>query len=102
MKKKIIIVVSNYYTDISNSLLNSSLKELKKFKIVKILKVPGIFEIPLSIVKNINKADGFLALGCVIKGQTPHFEFITSAATNSIMHTSLKYKKPIGFGIITC
>ena len=102
MKKKIIIVVSNYYTDISNSLLNSSLKELKKFKIVKILKVPGIFEIPLSIVKNINKADGFLALGCVIKGQTPHFEFITNTTTNSIMHTSLKYKKPIGFGIITC
>ena len=100
--KKIIIVVSNYYEDISNSLLQNALKELKNFKVNKVIKVPGVFEIPVTIVKNISKADGVIALGCVIKGKTPHFEFISAASTNAIMQISLQYKKPIGNGILTC
>ena len=102
MKKKIIIVISNYYKEISNNLLKSSLGELNKFFVVKIVKVPGVFEIPITIVKNINKADGFIALGCVIKGQTPHFNFISSSTIEAIMQITIKYKKPIGNGIITC
>ena len=51
--------------------------------------------------KNIKKYDGFLALGCVIKGETPHFEFISQASTNAIMDLSIIYKKPIGNSIIT-
>ena len=100
--KKIIIVVSNYYEDISNSLLQNALKELKNFKVNKVIKVPGVFEIPVTIAKNINKVDGAVALGCVIKGKTPHFEFISAASTNAIMQISLQYKKPIGNGILTC
>ena len=99
--KKILIVVADYYEEISSSLLESAKKSLKKFSI-KIIKVPGVFEIPVTISKNIKKHDGFIALGCVIKGETPHFDFISSATTQGIMNLSIDSKKPIGNGIITC
>ena len=66
------------------------------------IKVPGIFEIPVVISKNIKKYDGFIALGCVLKGETPHFDFISKATTDAIMHLSIVHKKPIGNGIISC
>ena len=99
--KKVLIVIADYYEDISSSLLKSAQKSLKNFSL-KVIKVPGVFEIPVVISKNIKKYDGFIALGCVIKGETPHFDFICSAATNAIMNLSIDYKKPIGNGIITC
>ena len=102
MKKKILIVIANYYRDISKQLLNSALGELKKNSKVNIIEVPGVFEIPVTIIKNINKYDGVLALGCVIKGETPHFDFISSATTDAIMKISVDKKKPVGNGIITC
>ena len=71
-----------------------------KFKI-SVVNTPGAFEIPISIRKNINKFDGFVALGCVIKGQTPHFDFLCSSLFNSILSLSIKYNKPIGNGVIT-
>ena len=100
--KKILIVNSCYYKEISNNLvLNTKKKLLKdKFKI-SILNIPGAFEIPISIRKNINKFDGFVALGCVIKGQTPHFDLLCSSLFNSILSLSIKYNKPIGNGVIT-
>ena len=73
-----------------------------RFLLIKIIKVPGVFEIPVTISKNIKKYDGFLALGCVIKGETPHFDFISQASTNAIMDISVSQKKPVGNGIITC
>ena len=99
--KKILIVLSDYYKDISNELLNTAKKELNLFSI-KIVKVPGVFEIPVTISKNLKKFDAFIALGCVIKGETPHFDFISSATTLAIMNISVDSKKPIGNGIITC
>ena len=102
MKKKILIVIANYYKNISIGLINSAKNEIKKSYIVKEIFVPGVFEIPVTISKNINKFDGFLALGCVIKGKTPHFDFISKATTEAIMNISIKNKKPIGNGIITC
>ena len=102
MKKKILIVVADYYKDISNGLLKSAKSRLKNLYSVKIIKVPGVFEIPVTISKNIKKYDAFIALGCVIKGQTPHFDFISYASTNAIMQLSVDSKKPIGNGIITC
>ena len=102
MKKKILIVVANYYTNFAEELLKSTLSELKNFSANKILKVPGVFEIPVTISKFIKKFDGAIALGCVIKGETPHFDFISSAATDAIMKISVNTKKPIGNGIITC
>ena len=102
MKKKILIVIANYYKDISIGLINSAKKEIEKSYIIKEVTVPGVFEIPVTISKNINKYDGFLALGCVIKGKTPNFDFISNAPTDAIMNISIKNKKPIGNGIITC
>jgi 6,7-dimethyl-8-ribityllumazine synthase len=101
-KKKILIVVADYYKDISNGLLNSANLKLSKNFITKIINVPGAFEIPIMIAKNIKKFDGFIALGCIIKGETPHFDFISQAATNAIMNLGIEFKKPIGNGIITC
>ena len=102
MKKKILIVLANYYKDISDGLLKSALKNIPSSSHVKIIIVPGVFEIPVTISKNIKKFDVFLALGCVIKGQTPHFDFISQATTNAIMDISVNQKKPVGNGIITC
>ena len=102
MKKKYLIVVADYYTDIANGLLTSAIKIIPKTSNITIIKVPGVFEIPVTISKNINKYDAFLALGCVIKGQTPHFDFISQASTDAIMKLSIESKKPIGNGIITC
>ena len=99
--KKILIVLADYYDDISSLLLNSAKNRLDKFSL-KIIRVPGVFEIPVTISKNIKKYDAFIALGCVIKGETPHFEFISSASTQAIMNISVDSKKPIGNGIITC
>ena len=102
MSKKILIVCANYYKDISDNLLSSALKAIPKNYKIKTIYVPGVFEIPVTISKNLKKFHGFIALGCVIKGQTPHFDFISQASTNAIMKLSLESKKPIGNGIITC
>ena len=102
MKKKILIVVADYYKDISKKLINSALIKLKKFKNIQIIKVPGVFEIPVTIAKKINKFDGVIALGCVIKGETPHFDFISKSTTDAIMLISIQSKKPVGNGILTC
>ncbi len=100
--KKILIVVASYYKDISLTLLDSAQSKISKKYSVKIMNVPGVFEIPVVISKNVKKYDAFIALGCVIKGETPHFDFISTAATQAIMNLSVEYKKPIGNGIITC
>ena len=102
MKKRYLIIIANYYEDIAKSLLDSALKLIPKSNFIKIIKVPGVFEIPVTISKNIKRYDAFLALGCVIKGETPHFDFISQATTNAIMDLSIKNQKPIGNGIITC
>ena len=101
-KRKILIVIADYYSAISNSLLDSAKKTLiKPFKL-QVITVPGVFEIPVIISKNIKKFDAFIALGCVIKGETPHFDFISKASIEAIMNLSVENKKPIGNGIITC
>ena len=104
MKKKICLVVADYYPKISHNLINGASKilKLRGIKNYKIFKVPGVFELPFAIVKNISNYDGFISLGCVIKGETPHFEFISRSTISAIMHLSITYKKPIGNGIITC
>jgi 6,7-dimethyl-8-ribityllumazine synthase len=101
---KILIVRADYYENISLGLSNSAIQVLKSnnFKKYDVFVVPGIFEIPVTISRNIKKYDGFIALGCVIKGETPHFDFISQATTSAIMKLSIDYKKPIGNGIITC
>ena len=102
MKTKILIVLADYYKKISDEMLDSTTKYILKKSKFKLIRVPGVFEIPVVIAKNIKKYDGVIALGCVIKGETPHFEFISTSTTNAIMNLSIDFKKPIGNGIITC
>tara|TARA_B100001741_G_C16351599_1_gene504316 strand:- start:348 stop:743 length:396 start_codon:yes stop_codon:yes gene_type:complete len=103
MKKRICIVMSTYNQDITNELFNSAKKELEKSGIIKIdiFKVPGAFEIPVSISKLSKKYDGFIAIGCIIKGETANFDLISNSITNGIMQISITEKKPIGNSIIT-
>jgi 6,7-dimethyl-8-ribityllumazine synthase len=107
--KKILIVSAEYYPEITMTMETDVIDCLKKWKDFStensrndLENVPGIFEIPVIIAKNIKKYDGFIALGCVIKGETPHFDFISQATIDAIMKLSIDYKKPIGNGIITC
>ena len=102
MNKRILIVLANYYEQISRGLLDSAKKSLPKSVKTTLIKVPGVFEIPVVISKNIKKYDGFIALGCVIKGETPHFNFISKASIDGIMKISIENKKPVANGIITC
>tara|TARA_B100001564_G_C20540941_1_gene624308 strand:+ start:135 stop:560 length:426 start_codon:yes stop_codon:yes gene_type:complete len=100
--KKILILNSNYYKDISkNLLLNAKQKLVQSNFLVHKLDIPGVYEIPVAIKRNIKKYDGFVALGCVIKGETPHFDLICSSVFNSILSLSINYNKPVGNGIIT-
>ena len=102
MKKKFLIVIANYYEEISRGLVKSAIDTLPKSSIIKTINVPGVFEIPVTISKNIKNFDGFLALGCVIKGETPHFNFISQSSTDAIMKISIENRKPVGNGINTC
>ena len=113
MKFKILIVASNYYKKYSDSLVYCAKDKLKNDEKIKrrsklmkfsndLIEVPGAFEIPVVISKNIKKYDGIIALGCIIKGQTPHFDFISQSINNALLDLSISNKKPIGNGIITC
>ena len=103
MKKKICIVYSLYNEKITKKMFENAVKLLKSKGVtsIKILKVPGSFEIPQVLSRVINKYDGFIVIGCIIKGKTKNFDLICSAITNGIMDLSIKNKKPIGNGLIT-
>ena len=102
MKKKVLIIIANYYNNISNNLSEGAQATLDMAKIkYSIKEVPGIFEIPVVISKNIKKYDAFIALGCVIKGETPHFDYISKTTFDGLMKLSIENIKPIGNGIIT-
>tara|TARA_Y100001958_G_C21048318_1_gene415451 strand:- start:404 stop:829 length:426 start_codon:yes stop_codon:yes gene_type:complete len=100
--KKILIINANYYNDVTSKLVESAIKKLKKNKFkISIITVPGVFEIPVAIRRSISKFDAFVAIGCVIKGQTPHFDLICNSSFKAILDLSIIYNKPIGNGIIT-
>ena len=99
---KVLIVIANYYPEISEELKKRAKKVLTTNIIYEEITIPGVFEIPVVISRNIDSYDGFIALGCIIKGKTPHFELISKAVTSAIMNLSITHKKPIGNGILTC
>ena len=104
MDRKVLIVASEWYDEkIVLNLIKGATNFFNKNKInFDILYAPGSFEIPFIINKNINLYDGFVALGCIIRGETIHFELIAKECARKIMDLSIISKKPIGFGIITC
>ena len=103
--KTCLIVYSDYYKDISKSLLEGSINILKKNNIkYELHRIDGSFEIPqlMNIKLKSKKYCAALALGCIIKGQTPHFDFISSSISDSIMDLSIKYSLPIANGVLNC
>ena len=89
----------------NKKLLSGSIKKiLKSVDTISVtdFEVPGAFEIPVMISKLANRYDGFIAIGCVIKGQTKNFDLISHAITDGIMQISITEKKPIGNAILTC
>ena len=101
------IVVSEWNQSITDSLLNGCIDTLKKHGIdannTNIQYVPGSFELPLGaqfIIKS-GKYDAIICLGCVIQGETRHFDFICQAVSNGITQTGLNYNTPVIFGVLT-
>ena len=103
MTNKILIVASNYYEEISNNLLLGSSNYLKTNGYdYEVIFSPGCFEIPFLVKQNIDNYIGFIVLGCIIRGETYHFEVISNECSRKIMDLSVDNQKPIGFGILTC
>ena len=101
--KKICIVTSTYNSKITNRIKLLAQSELKKNGIKKIdsINVPGAFEIPVTISKIKNRYDGFVAIGCIVKGETANFDLISKSIIDGIMNLSIQIKKPIGNCILT-
>ena len=103
MSKKILIVSSNYYLNISDNLEQGAVNLLNENNFrYDLINAPGCFEIPYLIKKNIKNYKGFIALGCIIKGDTYHFDVISNEVTRKIMDLSVDNAVPIGLGILTC
>ena len=109
MQGKVLIIISKYYKDISENLLKSATTFLEE-KVIKfdLIEVPGALEIPqaLNLKLNISKNkglfyEGYIALGCVIKGETYHFEIVSNETNKGLMNIALKHSFPLGNGIIT-
>jgi len=104
---KIGIVASNYNADITDALLHSCREELMKAGVKEenliISRVPGAFELPFGCKRLLDaqKPDAVIALGAIIKGETPHFDFIASAVTNGILELGLASGVPVIFGVLT-
>lgn len=105
---RVCLIVSRFNSDITDSLLEGALTTLKEWRVksanIRVVRVPGAFEIPLACAKLLatrKKPDAIVALGCIIKGETKHDEYISHAVAGALQDLMLAHKKPIGFGIIT-
>ena len=109
INRKVLIIISKYYKDISKNLLKSAVTFLEENSIVfDIIEVPGALEIPqvlnfqVNISNNISFVyEGYIALGCVIKGETYHFEIVSNETNRGLMNIALKHYFPLGNGVIT-
>ena len=105
-KNKILIVSARYYTDLMDNMEADAkliLENNDHFAVneYSFFEVPGVFEIPVVISRYINKFDGFIALGCVIRGETSHYDYVCTESSRALMQLSLD-GLPIGYGILTC
>lgn len=105
---RIAVVVSRWNSQITDNLLKGALAALERQGIaddnIAIYRVPGAFELPLACLKlaRSSKVDGIVALGCVIRGDTPHFDYVCSECTRGIGRIALDTGIPLGFGLLTC
>lgn len=104
-KPNIAIVVSPYYREITEKLEQGAVQCLKKHDLspVVTVEVPGAFEIPLAVRQLLRRGDvdAVVALGLVIQGETPHFDYVCQAAERGCSQLQLEFGKPVGFGILT-
>ena len=104
---KLAIVISEFNTMITDSLKKSAIEYFVSQKgsadNIDTYSVPGAFEIPGTVSQVIkkDKADIIVALGCIIKGETPHFDFIATETSRALMKMIIQYDVPIGFGVLT-
>src|SRR3989442_12607919 len=97
------IVASEYNSVIVDRLNAGAKRALKDQKQVNLIRVPGSFEIPLAAKKAAlsKKYDGIVALGCVLRGETPHFQYISGAVSHGLQSVALETGIPVGFGLLT-
>ena len=109
INRKVLIIISKYYKDISENLLKSAVTFLEENSILfDVIEVPGALEIPQVLNFQVNNSnnlrfsyEGYIALGCVIKGETYHFEIVSNETNRGLMNIALKHSFPLGNGIIT-
>lgn len=105
MTKKILIVEARFYADLADELTSSAIDTLKEnnFEYEKI-SVPGVFEIPAAInfASHKNEYAGYIALGCVIRGETTHYDYVCNESARGLNQLALRKDLAIGYGIITC
>ncbi len=99
------IISSSWHLDICNDLIAGAQRALIEAKVpeAKVIYVPGSFEIPLAAQKAFEKGyDAVVAVGLVLKGETPHFDYVCQGVTQGVIHVQLKFSKPIGYGVLMC
>jgi 6,7-dimethyl-8-ribityllumazine synthase len=97
------IIASEYNSVIMDRLIEGAKRVLKDQKDVRIIRVPGSFELPLAAKRaaESKKYDAIVALGCVVRGETPHFEYISRAVSENLQRVALETGVPVGFGVLT-
>ena len=104
-KAKVAIISSSWHLDICNDLIAGATRALEaaEVKKIKVVYVPGSFEIPLAAQKMFEKGyDAVVAVGIVLKGETPHFDYVCQGVTQGVVDAQLKWSKPIGYGVLMC
>lgn len=104
-KAKVAIISSSWHLDICNHLIAGATRALEaaEVKKIKVVYVPGSFEIPLAAQKMFEKGyDAVVAVGLVLKGETPHFDYVCQGVTQGVVDAQLKWSKPIGYGVLMC
>jgi 6,7-dimethyl-8-ribityllumazine synthase len=104
-KAKIAIISSSWHPEICNDLVAGAMRALEAahVKKIKTVYVPGSFEIPLAAQKMFEKGyDAVVAVGLVLKGETPHFDYVCQGVTQGVIDVQIKWSKPIGYGVLMC
>ncbi len=98
------VVASLWHTDVMDGLVAGARRALGASGVtdVELMTVPGAFELPLGAAHLLRRSDAVVALGVVIRGGTPHFEYVCRAATDGLLRVSLDAHRPVGFGLLTC
>jgi len=101
---KVAIISASWHTDICAALIAGAVKAMDQYQVgYEVSYVPGSFELPLAALKALDKGfDAAVIVGLVLKGETPHFEYVCSGVTQGVMDVQLSRSKPVGFGVLMC